>query len=286
MPPTASQSNRMLGFPDDARLLIINADDFGMCHAINQGILKYIQKGVVVSTSLMVPCPWALHAMELLKQNPDIPFSVHLTVICDQPNYKWTPLTSREKVPSLVDETGCCYPIGRMDEFAAQVDIHELETEFRAQIQVVLDAGLTPTHLDWHCLHNGGRPDIFEMTFRLAREYGTALRVSPEPYTAFVPEQGLPANEYPLLDSYGVNVPTKKDIYSRLLRELPVGLSEWAVHPALDTAEMQAVEPGSWQIRWTDYQFMTSPEARQLIEQEGIIVLDYKRLQAFWQAHS
>lgn len=284
-PPPIRQTNRLLGYPDDARLLIINADDFGMCHAINTAILQSIREGMVVSTSLMVPCPWALHAMELLKANRDISFSVHLTVICDQANYKWTPLTSREKVPSLVDETGFCYPIARMDEFAAQVDIHELETEFRAQIQVVLDAGLTPTHLDWHCLHNGGRPDIFEMTFRLAREYGLALRVSPEPYTAFVQSKGLPANDYPLLDSYNVDVPTKAAIYTRLLRELPVGLSEWAVHPGLDTAEMQAVEAGSWQIRWSDYQFMMSSEACELIQQEGIILIDYKQLQAVWQAH-
>ena len=31
------QTNRLLGYPDDARLLIVNADDFGMYHAINRG---------------------------------------------------------------------------------------------------------------------------------------------------------------------------------------------------------------------------------------------------------
>jgi hypothetical protein len=34
----AGQTNRLLGYPDDARLLIINADDFGLCHTINSGI--------------------------------------------------------------------------------------------------------------------------------------------------------------------------------------------------------------------------------------------------------
>lgn len=284
-PVPIGQTNRLLGYPDDARLLIINADDFGMCHAINTAIWQTLQEGVVASTSLMVPCPWALHAMELLKTKPDISFSIHLTVICDQPNYKWTPLTSKEKVPSLVVENGHCYPTKRMAEFAAQANIHELETEFRAQIQVVLDEGLKPTHLDWHCLHNGGRPDIFDMTFGLAREYGLALRVSPETYTAHVQAKGLPANDYPLLDSYRVDVPTKAAIYTRLLRELPVGLNEWAVHPGLDTGEMQAVEPDSWQIRWSDYGFMMSAEARDIIAQEGIILLDYKPLQTFWQGH-
>jgi len=55
-------TNRLLGYPVDARLLIINADDFGMCNAINEAIFRTMKEGVVHSTSLMVPCPWALHA--------------------------------------------------------------------------------------------------------------------------------------------------------------------------------------------------------------------------------
>jgi len=39
------------------------------------------------------------------------------------------------------------------------VRLDELEVEFRAQIEAVLFAGLKPTHLDWHCLHNGGRAE-------------------------------------------------------------------------------------------------------------------------------
>jgi hypothetical protein len=53
-----------------------------------------------------------------------------------------------------------------------------LETEFRAQIETVLVAGLKPTHLDWHSLRIGGRADIFAVMLRLAREYSLALRVA------------------------------------------------------------------------------------------------------------
>ena len=77
------QTNRLLGYPDDARLLIINADDFGMCHTNNEAILRTLKDGVVSSTTLMAPCPWAPHAMQLLREHPDIPFGVHLTVVCE-----------------------------------------------------------------------------------------------------------------------------------------------------------------------------------------------------------
>src|SRR5437660_11357502 len=80
----SSQTNRLLGYPDDARLLIINADDFGRSHASNEATLRTLKEGVVSSTTLMVPCPWALHAMHLLSEYPHLSLRVHLTVVCSR----------------------------------------------------------------------------------------------------------------------------------------------------------------------------------------------------------
>src|ERR671930_1226746 len=136
------QTNRLLGHPADARLLIINADDFGMCHAINEATVRTLKEGIVSSTSLMAPCPWAPHAMQLLKENPDIPFGVHLTAICDFANYRWGPLASKGSVPSLIDDTGYFYNGDRIPEFLARARLDELEVEFRAQIDAVMAAQL------------------------------------------------------------------------------------------------------------------------------------------------
>jgi len=282
-PSQSSQTNRLLGYPDDARLLIINADDFGRSHASNEATLRTLKEGVVSSTTLMVPCPWALHAMQLLSQHPDISFGVHLTVICDVLHYRCGPLTSREKVPSLIDETGFFYHIERIPQWLAQVKLSELEVEFRAQIEAVLATVLSPTHLDWHCLYNGGRADIFEMTVRLAKEYGLAVRVFDRSTGEALQRRGLPTNDHDVLDSYSLDIVEKSAWYARALRELPIGLSEWAVHPALGTPEMQAIEPESWQVRPTDFDFLISQEAREIIQQEGIVLLGYKPLQKVWQ---
>jgi hypothetical protein len=280
--PNNRQTNRLLGYPADARLLLINADDFGMCHAINEAIFRTLTKGLVRSTSLMTPSPWALHAMHLLREHPFIAFGVHLTVICDTVNYKFGPLTCKQKVPSLVDETGYFYNFERMPVLLAQAKLDELEAEFRAQIEAVLAAQLKPTHLDWHCLRFGDRVDIFDLMLALAKDYGLALRVVGQQVIERVQRQGLPTNDYDFLDSFGLDLPDKAARYGQLLRELPAGLSEWAVHPGLSNDELQVIQPGGIQVRQTDFDFLMSQAAQEIVNEEGIILVNYRALQAVW----
>lgn len=279
----ASDTNRLLGYPPDARLLIVNADDFGLCHAINDAILRSLAEGVVSSTTLMAPCPWALHALHLLKANPAISFGVHLTVVCETAHYRWGPLTPGEQVPSLVDELGYFYSFERIPEFLSQIKLDELELEFRAQIEAVLAANLTPTHLDWHCLRGGGGAVIAALMLRLAKDYGLAMRAVDHAWIETVQRQGLPTTDHLFLDSYGLDTAGKSARYAQMLRDLPVGLSEWAVHPGFDNAELRAILSDGVQVRRTDFDFLISPQARETIQQEGITLLNYKPLQEVWR---
>jgi predicted glycoside hydrolase/deacetylase ChbG (UPF0249 family) len=273
--------NELLGYPPDARLLIVNADDFGMSHAINAGILRTLTEGVARSTTLMAPCPWAQHAMRLLGDHPDIAFGIHLTVVSEFVDYRWGPLTPRPEVPSLLDETGFFYSNDRQAELLSRARLDEVETEFRAQIEAVLSAGLRPTHLDWHCLYDGGRPDIFDLTLGLANEYGLALRVFDPIRSEPLQRRGLPAVEHGVVDSTRLATAGKSARFVRMLRELPAGLSEWAVHPGLGTAEARAIDPW-WSKRAADLRFLVSWEARETVVAEGIVLLDYRALQPIW----
>jgi predicted glycoside hydrolase/deacetylase ChbG (UPF0249 family) len=243
-----------------------------------------LEDGIARSTSLMVPCPWMLHAAHFLAENPEIPFGVHLTAISEWPDYRWGPVTSSEKVPSLVDKAGYFYDFEHMPEFMAQVVLDELEMEFRAQIEVALAAGLRPTHLDWHALRIGARVDIFDVMLRLAREYGLALRVAGRSRIEKLQSRGFASNDYDFLDSYSLDPATKAARYAELLHELPVGLSEWAVHPGLDSPELLAIENDGNHIRQTDFDFLMSEQARDIVREEGITLLDYRALQAVWRA--
>lgn len=280
---TQQRANQLLDFPADARLLIINADDLGMCHSVNEAIISILQSGFACSATLMVPCPWALHASQFLAAHPEIPFGVHLTAIADFLNYRWSPLTPKEKIPTLVESTGYFYTFDQMPEFLAKVNLHELETEFRAQIEWVLAQGLKPNHLDWHSLRIDSRPDISDVMLKLAREYGLALRVRGKTQIEKMRGMGLPANDYDFLDSYSIDPKDKTAHYIELLHKIPEGLSEWAVHPGLANSELLTIDPEGAQTRQADFDFLMSPQARDAITREGIILLDYRKLQDVWQ---
>jgi predicted glycoside hydrolase/deacetylase ChbG (UPF0249 family) len=221
--------------------------------------------------------------MHFLADHPEIAFGIHLTAISDWVDYRWGPVTSKEKVPSLIDQAGYFYNFEHMPEFLAQVSLDQLEMEFRAQIEAVLAAGLKPTHLDWHSLRIGGREDIFDMLLRLAKQYGLALRVMGKSWIEKVQSRGLPSNDHDFLDSYLLDPVDKPARFAQMLHELPAGLSEWAIHPGLDNAELLAIEPAGKHIRQTDFDFLVSQDAKDIVEEEGIILLDYRALQQVWR---
>ena len=284
-PPSAeyvvdpAATNARLGYPADAHLLIVNADDFGMCHAANAATIQAMRDGIVTSTTVMAPCPWARHALRLLAENPHLPFGIHLTLIAEHTDYRWGPLAPRESVPSLVDASGCFHGQDQRDALLARAVLDEVEIEFRAQIAMVLATGLMPTHLDWHCLDAGGRPDIFALSLALAQEFGLALRVDAPASAERARQAGFITSNHGVLDSYSLATANKSAQYVALLRDLPVGLSEWAVHPSLGDAEAQAMEPDEWQVRKADFDFLISSQAQETIAEEGIVLVDFRALQ-------
>lgn len=229
-------SSELLGFAPDARVLIVNCDDFGMHDAVNAAVVESIENGIASSCSLIVPCPAAANAMRLLRERPHIPFGI------------------------------------------------DVERELRAQIDAVVDTGLAPTHLDWHCLADGGRTDILDLAIALAKEYGLAARVWLDDGRRKARQQGKPVVDNAFLDSYSISLRDKAATYARTLRDLPPGLNEWAIHPAHGTEPWQTIEPTGWQIRQSDHAFLTSPQAREIVDHEGITVIDYRPLQQAWNA--
>lgn len=279
VPPT--RSGEILGHPPEARLLIVNCDDFGMYDAINVAVIDSIDGGIAASCSVMVPCPAAAGALRVLRTRPDIPFGIHLTLVRDSVHDRWGPLTARRLVPSLLDDRGELFTAAERAELLGRARPDHVEREFRAQIDAVVDAGLSPAHLDFHCLADGGRADILDLTTALAAEYGLAVRVWLDAGRRKMRQRGLPVVDNDFLDSFALDLDGKPARFARLLRELPAGLNEWAVHPGTGDEASRAIDAG-WRVRRTDYEFLTSPEAREILRAEGIVVVDYRAVQQAW----
>src|SRR5881396_523352 len=136
-----------LGYPPGTKLIIVHADDLGETHAVNAAAIKALQRGTINSASLMVPCPWFPEIADYAKSHPDADFGLHLTLTSERVFYRWGPVASKDKVPSLIDENGYFH-----HDWAASTKINpqEVEVELRAQIDRAYAMGIRPTHLDSH----------------------------------------------------------------------------------------------------------------------------------------
>jgi predicted glycoside hydrolase/deacetylase ChbG (UPF0249 family) len=190
-----------------ARVLLVNADDFGIYPAASAAVIDAIDHGIAASCSVLVLGPGAPEALRMLADRPDIAFGVHLTLVTDFPDQQWS---TRTHGRSLLDASGRMFGSDDRAGLLRSARIDEVEAEFRAQVEVVLDAGLTPTHLDWHCLADGGRADIFDVTLMLADEYGIAVRAWLEPARRTLRDRGLPVVDHDFLDSFSIERPGKR----------------------------------------------------------------------------
>ena len=129
---------------------------------------------------------------------------------------------------------------------------------------------------------DGSQADVFDMTLGLAREHGLALRVHDPSRARALPAAG-PTGRRP---RRARQLPTRPRREASLLRAAPARATgraqRWAVHPSLGDDGSRALEPATWRVRKTDLDFLVSAEARDVLDQEGIVLLDFRALQKVW----
>lgn len=274
-----------LGYPADAKLLIIHADDLGVAHSENIATFQALEEGVVTSASVMMPTPWAKEAALYAIENPDADLGVHITLTAEWETYKWGPMLGADTVPSLVDEHGHFHP--DVATFSANAKLEELEAEVRSQIEAAQKAGIAFTHLDGHMGSMLATDEIAQLYFRLGKEYGVPVRLhqhhahdsnNSELREAVVQMpgkvttiQGAAPRDFP--DGMAAS-------YNQYLRELEPGLNLLVLHLGFDDDEMQAITVNHplWGAKWrqADYDWSMSEEAKAIIKEEGIILVDWR----------
>ncbi|MEO7119696.1 MAG: polysaccharide deacetylase family protein, partial [Ginsengibacter sp.] len=137
-----------LGFPKNARVIILHMDDAGMSYSSDRGIEKVFSKGIANSTSVMMPCPWVPQIVRYIKENPGTDAGLHLTLTSEWTDYRWGPLAGAAAVPGLVDSTGSLWP--DVPDVVRHASAEEVDKEMRAQLARAEKMGFHPTHLDSH----------------------------------------------------------------------------------------------------------------------------------------
>jgi len=284
MKPMSERSRtlaQLLGYADDARLLVINADDFGMCHAENVATIAGLEQGAFCSSTIMVPCPWFEEAVLFAQRTPGADLGVHITHTSEWPTLKWGPVAGRSAVPSLVDARGHFYR--DLQSLYAHARLDEIEIETRAQIDGALAAGIDVTHLDSHMGTVQLDVNYHDLYLRLAAEYRLPIRMANR---SFMRDMGMEQIAQ-LADSLGVLSPDHfwygeppapqetAAYWTSVLGNLKPGVSELYVHAAVDEPEMRAVGD-TWAQRAADFAFFTAPSTRALIADRGITLIGYR----------
>ena len=280
------------------KLLIINADDFGLHESINHGIIEGHTKGCITSTSIMPGGPAFEQAAALAAGHPRLGVGVHLTLVGGQP------VSDPGKIASLVDNDGlfwASYPAFLKKLCAADVQLADIRYELTAQVQQVLAAGIPVTHLDSH-QHMHVVPGIIDIVLDIARQYSIpAMRIPAEPllfWGGFSATAGrdigrtglsilaemarqkarraglfVPGHFYGMLAGGSMD----ERLLLRIITGLPDGLAEIMIHPGQSDAILS--QTFAWGYHWQqELAAVTSRQVAACLKERHIELVSFARI--------
>lgn len=282
----------LLGFPPDTKLLVIHADDLGMCHSVNAATFKALDEQAISSASVMVPCPWFAEVAEYARRNPGCDLGVHLTLTSEWKYYRWRPITG-DQCASLVDDTGHFFH----QAAASAWNLEEAQRELSSQIAEATRAGITPTHIDSHMLAVLESVDLARAYMELGRRNGIPFLISGSMKSGSMKTgvESLVSDSDIVVDkvfSIRPGFPERdwKEYYLRVLRSITPGLNQLIVHLGYDDFELQAVAAGHafWGAGWRqrDYDVLMSDEFRSELKQHNIQLIGWNKLNSLRQFSS
>ena len=268
--------------------LIVNADDFGRSHSINEAVIRAHGEGILTTASLMVNEPGLDEAVALAKQNPKLGVGLHLSLLCGRA------ALSPEKIPGLVNPRGefSENPVATGFRYFFQRGLQQqLRAEIHAQFEKFRATGLPLDHVNGH-LHLHLHPTVFRILMDDAEKLGIRrLRLTQEPFWMDVPlasgrrlYRSTHAAIYFFLSwraqsalrrknirhtqrVFGLlqNAHMNEDYLLKLLSVLPAGDSELYSHPSLDEFKHE-------------FDALVSPRVKELVKKLGIELIRHQDL--------
>ncbi len=281
------------------KYLIVHSDDAGMSHNVNLGTIEGMEKGIVTSASIMVPCPWFTEFAAYASKNKDKDFGIHLTYTSEWDFYRWGPVSGKNQVPSMADDNG--YMWDNVGQVVRNVKLKDAERELRAQIDRAKKHGVEISHLDPHMGAAVSRPDLLELYVKLGIDYkipvlfsATMNDVPVAQLYRIKPEQSdrltrtLESNGLPVLDAlyqfyFGSKYESRKEMYLNTIRNIKPGFTEIIIHCGVDNEELKGITSSNV-IRDTDRRVFIDPDVIAEVKKLDIHLTTWKEFKALKSA--
>lgn len=284
--------------------MIVNADDFGFTRGVNAGVIHGYCDGIITSTTIMANGRAFDDAVDCAKKNPELGVGCHLVLV------DGVSVEKPSAIPSLADNEGrlpATVALLTSRLLAGAIRGHDIARELRAQIAKVLNAGISPTHLDSH-KHTHSHPRIMEQVVRVADEFG--IRNVRKPFegagslvksafangwgsfkqsmTALAAQTAAPRFQS-LARSHGLRTPehfwgvaatgrlNRESILS-MIESMPEGVSELMCHPGQYDDELEHSRTRLKREREVELEALTDLAVRAAVERQGIKLMDYRGL--------
>ena len=258
--------------------LIVNADDFGFTHDVNEGIVAAHRQGILTATTLMATGAAFDHAVHRARENPDLDVGCHLV---------------------LVGSTGYPATVSQLvrDLLLRRIRVYD---ELARQVRRIVAAGIRPTHLDTH-KHTHLLPPVLDAVARISREFG--IPWVRRPFDLPVNAGGVSWRKrwtnrgigffrprfHRVLDAHGCRT---TDYFAgfqitgnydaaelaRLIRQLPDGSTEFMCHPGLCTDELRSSKTRLKESRQQELEALTSTEVREALAEAKVALVSYRGL--------
>ena len=256
------------------RKLIVNADDFGFTRDVNAGIVEAHRNGILTATTLMATGAAFDDAVRLAKETPSLDIGCHL-VLVGAPGF---PLT----LPQLM------YAVA-----LRRIDIHG---KLSQQVERIVDAGLSPTHLDTH-KHTHLLPPVLEAVARISEAFKIPWVRRPFDFPLQPGGVGWTNKLMRLMDGrfhralarhhcrstdwfagFRLTGGYRTGDLARLIRALPEGVTEFMCHPGRCGDDLRAARTRLKESREEELRALTAPEVRMALAEAGVQLVSYRDL--------
>jgi len=271
-----------------ARILAVNADDFGFTRGVNRGIVDCHLQGILTSATLMANGEAFEDAVALAREVPSLDVGAHLVLV---------------QGPSVLDGRPLPATVAALVRALALGTIRPYE-ELRAQMEKILATGLRVTHLDTH-KHTHLLPPVLEAVLRVAEEY--RVRWVRRPFDLPLPaarrtppagirlarramaaverrfEERIRRSGCRTTDHFAgfqwTGRFTSEDVVA-LLRALPPGVTEFMTHPGYCTEELWRAKTRLKASREAELRALTDPRVREALREAGIRLASFAEIDA------